>query len=53
MRGRSLTIAGAIAAGALVVRVILDWRSGTGWPLLVIAVAIIVALILRRKYPRE
>lgn len=50
---RLVEITGGLAAAALVVRAVLDWRSGTGWPLLVIAAALVAALVLRRRYPRR
>ncbi|MCC2669756.1 MAG: hypothetical protein K0Q72_2227 [Armatimonadetes bacterium] len=46
-----LAIAGLIAAGAMAVRAVTDFQSG--WPLLLVAVAILAALALRRFVFRD
>jgi hypothetical protein len=48
-----LLVAGLVAAAALLVRGIMDWGTGGGWPLLLIAAALLFAVAARWVVYRE
>lgn len=50
---RWIELIGWAAVAALILRAALDWRSGGGWPLLIVAGALTAGLALRRRFPRE
>ena len=46
-------IAGVLAAVALGVRGIMEWRYGTGWPMILGAIGVLVAVALRQLVYRD
>lgn len=48
-----LRIAGLLAAVALAARGVLDWHSGQGWALLLVAAALVTAVLLRHFLYRD
>jgi hypothetical protein len=53
VKRKILVIAGIVAATALAVRGALELRQGTGWPLFLIAAAILVAIAVRQFVFRD